>query len=59
MEFSSDPEEVPPQREVSGEHSRKTQNIPMSQVTHVVILINLFLSEAKNVLVDFEVAHGY
>ena len=35
------------------------QNVPMLQVTSVVFLINLFLCEVKNVLVDFEVAHGY
>ena len=58
-EFCSDPEEVPPQSEVSGEHSHETQNVSMSQVTHVVFLINLFLCEPKNVPVDFEVVHGY
>ena len=59
-EFCSDPEEVPPQSEVSGEHSRETYNVPMmSQVTIVLFLISLFLCEVKNVLVDFERAHDY
>lgn len=31
----------------------------MLQVTIVVLLINLFLCEVKNVPVDFERAHGY
>ena len=35
------------------------QNVPMSQVTSVIFLINLFLCEVKNVSVDFNVAHGY
>ena len=31
----------------------------MSHVTSVIFLINLFLCEAKNVAMDFEVAHVY
>jgi hypothetical protein len=59
-EFSSDPKEVPPQSKVSSEYSRETQNVlTMSQVAIVLFVINFFLSEAKNVLVDFEQAHDY
>jgi hypothetical protein len=59
-EFCSDPEEVPPQSKVFGEHSRETQNVPtMSQATIVLFVISLFLCETKNVSVDFERARDY